>query len=116
MVRDTNLAEFSFNFDEPEVFTTKGKKKFTNVDVLSYVGGMLGLFSGFSLLSFIEIVYVFVVQPLFNAKCLRSNKVHGVNVVTEKRPRKCDFILNYMENSSIHSFFYIVHERKFASK
>jgi hypothetical protein len=102
------------NFAVKEVFALKRKKNLAMIDVLSYIGGMLGLLSGFSFISIIELVYIFVLKPILSLKCLRSNKVGPKTEVQPKR--KKNFIAEYLANSSIHSFYYFVNEKRFLEK
>jgi hypothetical protein len=104
---------FNFKFTVDEVFPIKRKKMFTNVDVLSYIGGILGLISGFSFLSVAEIVYVFMMKPLMRFKCMRSNRIEPVSLLSERR---LNFFKNYLNESSVHSFNYIVNEKRWLEK
>jgi hypothetical protein len=99
------------NFAVNEVFALKRKKNFTIVDILSYIGGMLGLLSGFSFISIVELVYVFVLKPMMSLKCLRSNKIGPIT--ENQRGRKKNFVAEYLTESSIHSFYYFVNEKRF---
>jgi hypothetical protein len=102
------------NFAVNEVFALKKKKNFTMIDILSYIGGMLGLLSGFSFISIVELVYVFVLKPIMSLKCLRSNKV---GPKTDDQPeRKKNFVAEYLTESSIHSFYYFVNGESFLAK
>ena len=42
---------------------------------LSVIGGTMGLFSGFSLISGVEIVY-FMLRAIFNVLIFKSNKIN----------------------------------------
>lgn len=106
----TKLRTSSQSFVVDEIFPTKQKKKYTNVDVLSYIGGMLGLLSGFSLLSLVEIVYIFIIKPV--AKLFKRNKIHP----DHNDSRRKRFVETYLSKSSIHSFYYIANELKITDK
>jgi hypothetical protein len=102
------------NFAVNEVFALKRKKNFSMIDILSYIGGMLGLLSGFSFISIVEVAYIFVLKPIMSLKCLRSNKVRPK---TENQlERKKNFVAEYLTESSIHSFYYFVNEKRFLAK
>jgi hypothetical protein len=107
-------AHFNFKFVVNEVFPTKQKKQFTNVDVLSYIGGMLGLLSGFSLLSLVELFYIFILKPVLRLAKLK--RVHPEPVNTNFHQRKTNFLTKYLSKSSVHSFYYIANEIKMMEK
>ncbi|CAO1412869.1 unnamed protein product [Diamesa serratosioi] len=68
-------TEYIVKFKENEVFSLIRRKEFSGVQVLSFVGGLLGLFSGFSALSLVEVIYYFFIRIGFNILNMR-NKVH----------------------------------------
>lgn len=47
-------------FKDPQFVPYRRFRQFTFIDFLSYVGGLLGLFAGISVLSFFEIFYFFI--------------------------------------------------------
>lgn len=51
-------------FKDPQFVPLRRFRQFTFIDFLSYVGGLLGLFAGISVLSFVEIFYFFVPRLL----------------------------------------------------
>jgi hypothetical protein len=102
------------NFAVTEVFAMKRRKNFTTIDIFSYLGGMLGLLSGFSFISIVELVYVFVLNPMMSLKCLRSNKV--APETEDQRGIKKNFIAEYLIESSVHSFYYFVNEKRLLEK
>lgn len=59
-------VQINFRFKDNEFFSTRRYLQFTFEDFISYVGGLLGLFAGISVLSIFEIVFFFVVRPLSN--------------------------------------------------
>jgi len=81
------------------------KKQFNEFDFLSFVGGFLGLFAGFSALSFIELIYWFTIRVfLVNLNRLRA-KVHPISQSiqnTSKWLKIKDFFMSYFSESSIH--------------
>ncbi len=54
---EEDIATIHFYFESSAVFQYKRQAKMTFSDILSQVGGLLGLCLGFSLASLIEIVY-----------------------------------------------------------
>jgi hypothetical protein len=102
------------NFAVSEVFAVKRRKSFTSVDILSYIGGMLGLLSGFSFISIVELVYIFVLKPILSLKCMRSNRIGPETEDGERR--KKNFIAEYLTESSVHSFHYFVNEKRCLEK
>lgn len=132
-------AEISVRFKESEFHPLSRRKHFTEIDILSFVGGLLGkffrysyvikliiisvilgLFLGFSFLSFIELIYHFTFRICFLR--LRKNEEtekvsstfnhmtpHQVASVFLKL--KSAFV-NYMENSSIHGLAYLIDVKK----
>lgn len=87
------------------------------MDILAYFGGILGLLTGFSFISAVEILYIFVLKPIYsyirNMQRLsichkRSSKVSPFDAVEEQDP---SFFKNYLQESSIHSLNYIANEQ-----
>jgi F0F1-type ATP synthase membrane subunit b/b' len=75
---------------------------------------MLGLLSGFSFISIVEIVYIFVLKPILSLKCMRSNQIAPETEDGERR--KKNFIAEYLTESSVHSFHYFVNEKRWVEK
>ena len=87
------IAKFKADSFYPQI----RKKYFTMIDWFSFVGGILGLFFGFSFLSAFEVVF-HVSRGLFGGK---RNKV-------EKHQRSFWIYLNnLLKDSSVHGFKYI---------
>lgn len=86
------------------------KQQYDIIDVLSYAGGLLGLFAGFSFLSFIELIYWFIIRVIFkNFK--RSNRVfpYGENLrVQGKFIYLRNAIQLFLNSSSTHGLKYIM--------
>ncbi|KAG5668125.1 hypothetical protein PVAND_016078 [Polypedilum vanderplanki] len=79
------------------------KQNFDFVQFLSFVGGLLGLFAGFSMISAVEIFYWFFVRIFTKKFFQRSTKVHPFN---EKIEKKSNIFKEYFGNSSIHGLNY----------
>ena len=97
-----------------EIFAVKRRKTLTTVDILSLIGGFLGLFAGFSFLSAGEIILHFVINPLDMLLKRKSRRVH--TILNNSKPKLESKIWNYvvvfLENSSIHCFCHIGNNKK----
>ena len=82
------------------------RKQFNEVDFLSFVGGLLGLFAGFSALSFIELIYWFPIRLIAEFFKRTPTRVFPFNQVLRRNQRKVQFLLEFLENSSIHGANY----------
>jgi hypothetical protein len=80
------------------------QQQLTKLDFIGYCGGSLGLFLGFSALSAVELVYYFSLRLIF--KRMRRNKVTSLTAEAEKR----NYLVEFMDNSSVHGFNQIVME------
>jgi hypothetical protein len=87
-------------FKNPNFLPSILQQQLSTLDFVSYCGGSLGLFLGFSVVSAVEIVYYLSIRLLF----LRNQKK---KVDSEFRPQekrqKC-YLMQVIENSSIHGF------------
>jgi hypothetical protein len=80
------------------------QQQLTTFDFLSYCGGSLGLFLGFSALSAIELVYYFTIRIFFRR--MQMKKVaSSTEEVAEPKKR---FVVECLEGSSIHGCNQIV--------
>ncbi|KAL7013324.1 hypothetical protein ACKWTF_015331 [Chironomus riparius] len=92
------------------------KKQFNEVDFLSFVGGLLGLFAGFSALSFIEVIY-WILSRLKLMILKHKNSIYPTIVhVTESNQQintrgTKSLIKEYFAESSIHGFNYILNSK-----
>jgi hypothetical protein len=93
----------------------KKRVQMNGVELLSFVGGLLGLFAGFSFISLVEFVYIFFLKffcfeklPRFNSKCSK-NKVQPFDDTDSPGRLKAfrSYIMLYMKESSVHSFNFI---------
>lgn len=60
--KDNNLTKFTFRFKDGEYFALLRYQPFKLVDFLAYIGGILGLFAGISVLSIVEVFYFFTLR------------------------------------------------------
>ena len=63
-----NLAKVTIYIKDPYVSKYVTEEKITEIAFVGTVGGVLGLFLGFSFISSIEIIYVFCIK-FFQNKC-----------------------------------------------
>jgi hypothetical protein len=72
---------------------------------MSFVGGLLGLFAGFSFLSAAEIIYHFVIQPVMKIVQKNSSTVHPIETNDQSAVGSSSlnsFITDMLQSSSIH--------------
>lgn len=102
-------------FGKDEFYPTIKQRKFTEINYLSYIGGTLGLFAGFSLLTVFELFSHFVVrafldliekkkslkkvQPIGRLMLLKSENLSKVPQFVKISLR---FGRSYVKNSSVH--------------
>lgn len=84
------------------------KKQFNEVDFLSFVGGLFGLFVGFSSLSFVEIIY-WISRKLFSfIKCKKLRRVYPtLNPEISSNQQNKNVLKEYFNESSIHGISYL---------
>lgn len=105
------------NFSEDEFYQFFYKKHYTNVDVMAFIGGLLGmsvwdllrlflvnndafsgLFAGLSALSVIELFYFFTIRPLIDRCRSKVQPIHS------QKNKEANFLTNFMKESTVHSF------------
>ena len=106
--------EFEIQFGISEIFAVKRRKTVTNIDILSLIGGFLGLFAGFSFLSAGEIILHFVINPLDMLVKRKSTRVHAIlyNTKPKWESKIWNYVVDFLKNSSIHSFSHIGNNKK----
>jgi hypothetical protein len=83
------------------------QQQLTTIDFISYCGGSLGLFLGFSAVSSIEIVYYFTLRIIF----LKKQQAKVADISPE--PKKSNnYLIESVENSSVHGCNQIVMEKR----
>lgn len=97
---------FSIRFSATEFFSTVRRKHFTQIEIFAFVGGLLGLFLGFSVLSFAEIIYFIIFESLKKIRTRKVSPNQGV-ISNERIGLVLGYWLSFMKNSSVHSFMYI---------
>lgn len=104
-------------FKYPDFFPNILKQQLTTLDFISYCGGALGLFLGFSAVSAIEIVYYFSVRIWFDRK--QHTKVSSFNEsnATSDDSSSNNFLVQVMNSTSIHGFNHVARpKRTFSEK
>ena len=94
-------------FREKEFFSLIRRKQLSSVEILSFVGGLLGLFAGFSVLSLMEAFYYFVIRVGYNIYS-QKNKVHPI-IISKNKVKEFKIVENvklfvneYLAASTIH--------------
>lgn len=100
-------------FKENEFYPMVRKKHYTNVEIFSFVGGLFGLFLGFSVLSLFELIFHFIIVPIleffkkFQTHQEPKSKKAWRKEATPKTKAVKEYAIKIMENSSIHGLVYI---------
>lgn len=98
------------SFTPDKTYTQWKRKSYSIFEVFSFVGGLLGLFAGFSVLSGTEVLYYFLIHPLMELRKRNDSRVYPFEdnnnsiEIKIRRPRILRFIKEMLESSSIHSF------------
>lgn len=107
------LIVFNVRFKSDDLFPIVRRKHFNVTEIFAYVGGLLGLFLGISVISFVEL-FVALLHPLFKKfatlfsfrenslllNCNHNRYFKGISFVKS-------YFAFYMNESSIHSFNFI---------
>jgi hypothetical protein len=105
-------------FSSNTVLPIKRRKSFSAIDFLSFFGGLLGLFAGFSVLSGAEVIYYFLVVPIMEMSKRNDSKVYpfedfGVSDIgSPKLKMFSTFFKKLIQNSSIHGLNQIGGDQK----
>ncbi|KAG5673213.1 hypothetical protein PVAND_003277 [Polypedilum vanderplanki] len=92
------------------------KRQFNEVDFLSFVGGLLNLFAGFSALSFIEILYwAFAARIYDKLKIKNTSLVYplGTQFSFKTSKKFTNVPQKFFKNSSAHGLLYLDEESSF---
>jgi Amiloride-sensitive sodium channel len=103
---DGHLSQIKVIFKNSEFFPTILQEQLTVLDFISYCGGALGLFLGFSAMSAVEMIYYFTVRIAFDRA--QKNKVAILNSNDQDQQQNDNYFLDIMNNSSIHGFNQVV--------
>ncbi|XP_050328657.1 pickpocket protein 28-like [Bactrocera neohumeralis] len=80
-----NIAIANFYLQRYSYKSTKQSPYIDSIDVLSSVGGLIGVFMGFSFISFAEIIYFF---------CIRSRRLNTDRKIGNSERRPCALLAN----------------------
>ena len=97
------------NFKKDNINHFIQKQQYDVIDFLSYAGGLLGLFAGFSFLSFIELIYWFIIRAAIK-NFHRSTRVRPFNENLDVQRNFNTFMVitkSFLKSSSIHGLRYI---------
>jgi hypothetical protein len=85
-------------FKYPEFFPKIIQLQLSTIDFLSYCGGSLGLFLGFSALSAVEFLYYFTLRMF----CKRMGKKAVAPYLEEDEEPSKNYLVELMDSSSVH--------------
>lgn len=106
-------AQIEFGVDS--VYAIVKRKSFTAVDFLSFIGGLLGLFAGFSVISGFEIIYHFMIYPVIKMRTRNDSRIYPLSreiTIITKKIQFLNYCSNLFKESSIHSFNHIGNQYK----
>jgi hypothetical protein len=98
-------ATIDILFKTSSFFPFMVRQQLTIIDFISYCGGSLGLFLGFSAVSLLEIVYYFTLRII----CLKKQQTQVTDISETNEPSKTTkYPIEIVENSSVHGCNQIV--------
>jgi hypothetical protein len=86
------------------------KQQFNILNFISFVGGILGLFAGFSAISFIELIYWFTVRVVLLNFGRRNREIRPIDVNLHDHENGISlmkYFKNFFDESSIHGLKYV---------
>jgi hypothetical protein len=93
-------SQIQILFKSAEFYPLVYQQQLTALDFISYCGGSLGLFLGFSVLSAVELVYYFTVRIWFKRQ--QRNKVTSLQRNDGEEKKEDNYLIKVMKSSSIH--------------
>ena len=84
---EKDIALVHFYFETSTIFQYYRERKVTIVGFISQVGGVLGLFLGFSLVSIVELIYWFLFRLIYNITAKNSQKTEPTSDMGQKHQR-----------------------------
>ena len=106
MATDDDMVIYA-TFTSDKIYAQWKKKSYSISEFFSFVGGLLGLFAGFSVLSGAEVLYYLIVHPIIQLKHRSDLRVYPFDESVQrefKNSKIVGYIKDMLENSSIHSF------------
>lgn len=73
----------TISYHEAEFTETRRRELFSRTDVVANVGGILGLFLGFSIISFAEFLYFFSIHPYLEHRQKKRNGNKETNIQSD---------------------------------
>ncbi|XP_070498708.1 uncharacterized protein [Chironomus tepperi] len=109
--RQSQNALIKFQFAVDSVYAMSKRKSYSFIDYFSFIGGLLGLFTGFSVICGVEVIYYLVLRPIMDLRRPVDTRVYPFEghsddqqFQTQNFKNFMKFLRNMFENSSIHSF------------
>jgi hypothetical protein len=87
-------------FKSVDFFPMIRQQQLTALDVVSYCGGSLGLFLGFSALSAIEIVYYLTLRAI----CVKRQQLKISIATANNESIRKNYLAEFAESSTVHGF------------
>ena len=84
---EKDIALVHFYFETSTIFQYYRERKVTIVGFISQVGGVLGLFLGFSLVSIVELIYWFLFRLIYNITAKNSQKTEPTSDMGQQHQR-----------------------------
>lgn len=110
--RDHHFCQMSVGYKEPLFIASTRSELFDFTEFIGCCGGLLSLFIGFSVLSFVELIY-FVTLRLFCTlrKEEKDEQSNNVVITRQNELNWLTFLIKqiyiYVENSNLHGVNYI---------
>ena len=107
-----NIIFLDIRYDKFRYNPIIWKKQFNELDFISYIGGLLGLLAGISVLSIGEVIY-WITTRLFRCRISESSTRvvpldEGLNNNENRIAKVKVYVLKYLEESSIHGLRYLL--------
>lgn len=110
MFKTAQVVLFVIRFKTGDQFPIVRRKHFTGIEIFAFVGGLLGLFLGISVITFAEVVSM-LLQPLFQKFSMRTRfwriecrQKHDRSKFFVTISKVTSYVNFYLKKSSIHSF------------
>ncbi|CRL07760.1 CLUMA_CG020714, isoform A [Clunio marinus] len=100
-MEDTPKSFISIRFKNEEFYPLVTSSFMSSIDIISYIGGYLGLFLGFSFLSLMEIIYYVFIKTTSDKSCRKSGKPNG------NEEDSSNLFSAFIKESSIHGLVYM---------
>ena len=80
-----NMVRLNVYVRDPYVKKFLTEEKITEINFVGTVGGLMGLFSGFSFISVLEILYFFLCSPWMNLRLQNENPPEKIDADDEEQ-------------------------------